>query len=720
MEMDTAYKPQKSELKIYEFWEKQGYFTPKINSSKKPFVIIMPPPNANGVLHIGHAVFVTVEDIMARFHRMKGEATLWLPGVDHAGIMTQVVYEKELAKIGKTRFDLGREEFCKKTFEFTMKNRERIENQLRKLGTSCDWSRKKFTLEPQISKAVYYTFEKLYKDGLIYRGERIINWCPRCETALSELEVKHKNQSAKLSFIKYPIVDSQEFIIVATTRPETMLGDTAVAVNPKDSRYKTFLDKKIQIYLPLTKRVIPLIADERVELEFGTGAVKITPAHDPMDFEIGRTHQLQIISVIGKDGKMTKIAGKEYAGLDTNSCREKVLQDLKKIGLLFKQEDYQHSVGICERCQTIIEPLVSKQWFVKTKKLAKLAINAVKQKKIEFIPKHFEKIYYHWMENIKDWCISRQIWWGHRIPVWYCQTKEKHFVSLEKPKKCPICGKCKPKQDPDTLDTWFSSGQWPFTVFGWPEKTKDYKYFYPTTVMETGWDILFFWVARMIMLGIYCTGKVPFKYVYLHGLVRDKVRQKMSKSKGNVIDPLGVIALHGADALRMALIFGTGAGRDTIISEEKIIAQKHFTNKIWNAARFVLQNIDSNTDFLKIKKDKLKFTEQDKKILSELKKTAKNIDKAIQEFRFHQAAEEIYGFFWHEFCDKTIEDVKKRLYSEKSTLKEKQTAQWVLYTILLNSLKLLHPFVPFITETIYQKLPYKPKKALIIEDWPIQ
>ena len=715
--METAYKPQKSESKIYKIWEKGKYFTPLFNYSKKPFVIIMPPPNANGVLHIGHAVFVTIEDIMVRYHRMKGEPTLWLPGADHAGIASQVAYEKELAKQGKTKFDLGREEFYKQTYGFTMKNRKIMEAQLKKLGASCDWTRKKFTLEPKVSKAIYYTFNKMHKDKLIYRGERIINWCPRCGTAISDLEVKYEDRLSKLTFIKYPILNSKDFITVATTRPETMLGDTAVAVHPTDNRYISLLKKNVQIYLPLTKRVIPLIADERIDAEFGTGAVKVTPGHDPVDFEIGTEHKLAVIKVIGKDGRMTKEAGKEYEGLTISSCREKILKNLEKKGLLLKQDEYKHAVGTCERCHTTIEPLVSEQWFIRTKKLAEGAIKAVKQKKIEFIPKHFEKIYFHWMKNIKDWCISRQIWWGHRIPVWYCDKCNKAIVAAKPPKNCPKCKSRNLRQDSDTLDTWFSSGQWPFTVFGWPKKTKDYNYFYPTTIMETGYDILFFWVARMIMMGIYCTGKAPFKYVFLHGLVRDKDRQKMSKSKGNVIDPLGMIDIYGADALRMALVFGTGSGRDIIISEEKIIAQRRFANKVWNAARFALQNLDLDTDFQKIKKSDLSLTKEDKWILSELEKTVKKIDSDFKKFNFHQAAEEIYNFFWHKFCDKTIENIKKRLQESKNQ-KEKLAGRWVLYKVLLSSLKLLHPFMPFVTEEVYQMLPKKPKKVLIIDDWP--
>ncbi|MDI6603067.1 MAG: valine--tRNA ligase [Patescibacteria group bacterium] len=714
--MEKTYKPQKSESKIYSLWEKGGYFTPAIDYTKLPFVIIMPPPNANGVLHIGHAVFVTLEDIMIRYHRMKKDPTLWLPGADHAGIASQVAYEEVLSKQGKSRFDLGREEFYKQIYDFTRRNREIMESQLKKLGASCDWTRKKFTLEPQISKAVYHTFKKMYEDGLIYRGKRIINWCPRCGTALSDLEVKYEERTTKLVFIKYPIVDSEDFIIVTTTRPETMLGDTAVAVNPKDKRYKELLEKEIQVQLPLVGRTIPLIADERIEPEFGTGAVKVTPAHDPVDFEIGEQHQLPIIEVIGKDGKMTEKAGKDYAGLEVISARKKIIKNLQEQGLLAKQEDYFHAVGTCDRCHTIIEPLVSEQWFVKAKKIAEPALKVVRQKKIRFIPSHYEKIFFHWMENIKDWCISRQIWWGHRIPVWYCQCGE-ILVDVKKPETCPKCRKSSLRQDPDTLDTWFSSGQWPFIVFGWPEETKDYKYFYPTTVMETGYDILFFWVARMIMMGIYCTGKIPFKYVYLHGLVRDKDRQKMSKSKGNVIDPLGVVDLYGADALRMALVFGTSPGRDVIVSEQKIIAQRRFANKIWNAARFVLYHLQEKTDFLEAKQKDLRLTKKDRWILSELNSTIDRVNRSFQNFRFHQAAEEIYNFFWHKFCDQTIEDIKKRLFKGKNP-QDKLTGRWVLHRVLSTSLKLLHPFMPFVTEEIYQMLPGKPKKALIIEDWP--
>ena len=717
--MEKNYKPKENEEKIYKLWEEGGYFQPKIEKNKEPFVIIMPPPNANNALHIGNAVAIVLEDIMVRYHRMKGEPTVWVPGTDHAGIMTQVVYEKELAKQGKSRFDLGREEFYKQTYEFTMKNREIIREQMKKIGASCDWTREKFTLEPEISKSVIYTFKKLYDDGLIYRGKRIINWCPRCQTALSDLEVVHKKRVIKLSYIKYPVVGSEEFITVATTRPETMLGDTAVAVNPKDERYKKYLNKETLLRLPLTKREIPLIADERVDIGFGTGAVKVTPAHDPLDFEIGRDHNLEMISVIDKDAKMTEQAGPEYKGLTVEECQKKVIEELKKQGLLEKQEDYEHSVKVCERCQTIIQPLLSEQWFIKTKPLAEEAIKAVKDGRIKFFPKRFEKLYFHWLENIKDWCISRQLWWGHRIPIWYCDKCGQAIASEEKPKQCPKCGGRSFHQDEDTLDTWFSSGQWPFVVFGWPEQTDDFKYFYPTTVMETGWDILFFWVARMIMLGLYCTKKPPFKYVYLHGLIRDSQRQKMSKSKGNVINPLEVIDAYGADPLRMALIFGAGPGNDIIMSEEKIVSQRRFVNKVWNAARFVLMTL--NEEIAKINKldpSKLRFSKQDLEAFKKLEDTIKELDNSFRKFNFHNAADEIYNFFWHEFCDKTIEDTKQRIKNPANNKDDKEAAEWTLYNVFLTSLKLLHPFIPFVTETIYQSLPLKNKAALIIEEWP--
>ena len=731
MILSKTYKPKNIEGKIYKLWEKSGFFKANPRSKKKPFSIIMPPPNANGALHIGHAVFVTLEDIMIRYQRMKGREVLWLPGTDHAGIMTQVVYEKKLAKQGKTRFDLGREEFYKQTYKFSMKNKKKVENQLRRLGASCDWSRSKFTLDPKISEAVFYTFKKMYEDGLIFQGKRIINWCPRCQTALSDLEVDYQERKDSLFYIKYgPLT-------LATVRPETKFGDTAIAVHPDDKRYKKYINKEIKVKTVLGEVKMKVISDKSIDPKFGTGVVKITPAHDPNDFEISKRHKLEIRQVIGFDGKLNEKAGK-YSGMKVLEAREKIVKELGEMGLIEKTDsNYKHNVAVCGRCKTTIEPLISEQWFIKAKKLAAPAIKAVRNKKIEFIPKYFKKNYYHWMENIRDWCISRQIWWGHRIPVWYCQCGEK-IVAIEKPKFCPKCKSPKLRQDTDTLDTWFSSGQWPFTVFGWPKKTEDFKYFYPTTILETGWDILFFWVARMIMLGIYSTQKIPFRYVYLHGLVRDKEHQKMSKSKGNVIDPLGVIDLYGADALRMALVFGTSPGRDVIISEDKIVSQRKFTNKIWNASRFVLTNKPSqiNADLPAqiskkfvagklINADK-NLTKADKKILKELDKTVKLVTKNLDDFQFHEAAQNSYHFFWHEFCDYYIEESKKQLQvpdikhprSKASLLRRRQTLNILLY-VLLTSLKLLHPFMPFITEEIYQKLPLENKrKCLMVEPWP--
>ncbi|MFQ6003578.1 MAG: valine--tRNA ligase, partial [Candidatus Zixiibacteriota bacterium] len=590
----------------------------------------MPPPNANAPLHVGHAMFVTIEDILTRYQRMKGKSSLWLPGADHAGILTQVVFERHLAKKGKTRYDLGRKKFYQQCFEFTQENKERMFAQIKALGASCDWSREKFTLDPEISKQVLETFVRLYQDGLIYRGRRLVNWCPRCTTALSDLEVIHQEQKDPLYFVKYPLKKGGE-LTVATTRPETMFGDTALAVNSKDKRWKKFVGRTA--LLPIIHREIPIIADSRVDPEFGTGVVKITPAHDPQDFEIGKRHQLEVRRVIDFDLKLNEKAG-PYQGLDIFKAREKLAQDLKNKGLLLKvDKTYLHSVGICERCQTQIEPLVSQQWFIKTKPLAKKAIKAVKEGKIKILPKRFEKNYFQWMENIRDWCVSRQIWWGHRMPVYYCGTKglsnlQKKLnpelssrsdllevgpepdngcghiiVSVNKPKKCPKCGGTNIIQDPDTLDTWFSSAQWPFTSLGFQWKSKsrgrrstvdgrqlkisDFQYFYPTSVMETGYEILFFWVARMIILGIYATGKVPFKTVYLHGLVRDALGEKMSKSKGNVIDPLEVAQKYGADALRFSLVWGTAPGNDLNLGEQRIKGMRNFSNKIWNIGRFI-------------------------------------------------------------------------------------------------------------------------------------
>ncbi|MBI4426991.1 MAG: valine--tRNA ligase [Candidatus Magasanikbacteria bacterium] len=709
-ELSKAYEAQKYETEIYKRWEESGFFAPNKDSKAKPFCVIMPPPNSNGSLHIGHAVFVTLEDIMIRYHRMKGEAALWLPGADHAGFETQVVYQKKLEKEGRNWFHIPREELYKEIWDFTQTNKKVMEGQLRRLGASCDWSREIFTLDERIVKTVNETFKKLYDDGLVYRGERIINWCVKHQTTLSDLEVKHEEKDGALTHIKYSIKNSDKFIIVATTRPETMLGDTAVAVNPKDKRYKNLIGEIV--ILPLVGREIPIVADAAVEMEFGTGAVKVTPSHDPLDFEIAQRHNLEKIQVIGQDGKMTVAAGAPYAGLKAEEARVKVVEDLRALGLIVKEEPHKHVVGACYKCGRVIEPLVLPQWFIKVKPLTEKALKAVKAGKTKFVTEKFEKIFFHWLKNLRDWNISRQIVWGIRIPVWYRSAdahgkSEEIYVGTEAPKGDGW------EQEKDVFDTWFSSSQWPFATL---QITGDFKKFYPTSVMETGYDILPFWVMRMLMLGLYATGRVPFQTVYLHGLVRDKDRQKMSKSKGNVIDPLGVVDMYGADALRMALVFGVSAGNDIVISEDKIRAHRNFANKIWNASRFVLMNLGDDskpTDSAELKKQKL--TSADAHMLKRLSEVVKRVTKFLDKFEFHLAAEEIYQFFWHEFCDKYLEEVKPRLQIEGE---EKRAAQAVLRETLVSSLKLLHPFMPFVTESVYQMLSGKEKQFLMIEEWP--
>ncbi|MGC8651173.1 MAG: valine--tRNA ligase [Minisyncoccia bacterium] len=724
--LDKTYNPQKVEKRIYHLWEKSGYFNPDYLPSKKakPFTIIMPPPNANDPLHIGHAVFVTLEDLMIRYERMKGKKALWLPGTDHAGFETQVVFEKKLAQEGKSRFSMSREEFFDLLWQYTQKNKKIVKQQLKHLGASCDWSREKFTLDKDIIKVVYETFEKLWQDGLLYRGQRIVNYCPKHQTAFSDLEVKYQEEKSKLYYVRYDFADEKnQFIVVATTRPETIPGDMAIAVNPKDQRYKTFVDK--QVFEPLTQRIIPIISDERVEIDFGTGALKITPAHDPVDFEIGEIHHLEIRKTLGLDGRFNELAG-PLQGLKVMEAREKAVNLLKENNHLVKEEDYVHEVGHCYKCGTTIEPMVMEQWFVKMtqpfgkkqKSLRDLAVEAVKKGEIKIIPKRFEKIFFHWMGNLKDWNISRQISWGIRLPVWYCldqgnETCQKNhgIIISSNPhlKKCPYCGSKNIVRDTDVLDTWFSSGQWPFATLKTAQKN-DFKTFYPTDVMETGSDILFFWVARMIMLGIYQTGKIPFKTVYLHGLVRDKDRQKMSKSKGNVIDPLAITEIYGTDALRMALIIGNTPGNDIVISEEKIRGYRNFANKIWNASRFILMNLQ---DF---NGQKPVLSSHDKKYLNDSKKLSTKITKYLDEYRFSLAGETLYHYFWHTLADKILEEMKQRIYHNKN----KKAAQFVLYQLLKDSLKMLHPFMPFVTEAIWQELTKKEKKdkILMISPWP--
>lgn len=723
--IDKTYEPNKVEQKIYKLWEKSGYFNPdklpvKKGKSKKAkvknFCIIMPPPNANGPLHFGHALFVALEDIMIRYHRMKGEKTLWLPGADHAGFETQVVFDKKLEKEGRNRFQINREKLYKEMLTFTLENKKIMKRQLKKLGASCDWSREKFTLDKNIVSETQNTFIDLYNDGLVYRGERIVNWCVKHQTSLSDLEIKYEERTDPLYFIKYGPLE------LATVRPETKFGDTAVAVNPKDKRYRQYIGKEIEIETLLGPAKIKVIADEAVDPEFGTGAVKVTPSHDPADFEIWQRHKNEIpppIEVIDKYGQLNEKTG-PYQGMKIIEARKKISEDLAKKGLLDPSKtdyNYRHNVALCYKCKTTVEPRLIPQWFVKTKPLAKKAIEAVQKRKINFIPQRFEKVYFHWMKNIRDWNISRQIIWGIRIPAWFCGKCGEVAVSKNKPRQCRSCKHRKFVQDPDVFDTWFSSGQWPFLALGYSSRQpkskikSDYKNFYPTSVMETGWDILFFWVARMIMLGLYRTGKIPFKTVYLHGLVRDKDRKKMSKSIGNVIDPLGVAEVYGTDAIRMALVVGTTPGSDPIVSEEKIRGYRNFATKIWNVARFVLINYDS--EFEKIKP---RFAAKDKNYLKELQKVVKLVTKDMDEFRFHRAAERIYQYFWHTFADKIIEEAKPRLRSGNKI--ERASAFALIIQILQTSLTILHPFMPYITEEVWQKLPPKKKNLLIVEEWP--
>jgi valyl-tRNA synthetase len=712
-EMPKAYEPGKVEGKWYKFWMEKGYFTPKIDPGKKPFVIIMPPPNVTGELHIGHALEMALQDAMIRWHRMKGEPTLWLPGVDHASIAAQVVVERQLAKEGLDRHHLGREKFLERMYQWVAECRQTITQQLMKLGNSCDWTRLRFTMDEHSSRAVRTTFKRLYDKGLIYRGERIINWCPRCGTALSDLEVDHKDLAGHLWYVKYPIVGEKgKFITVATTRPETILGDTAVAVNPKDKRFKGMAGKRV--LLPAVNREIPIVADEAVSTEFGTGAVKVTPAHDPVDFEIAQRQKLPLINIMNADVTMNENAG-PYKGLDRYACRKAILADLEKSGQLVKTEDYTHAVGHCERCQTIVEPIASLQWFVKTEPLAKPAIEAVKDGRITILPERFTKVYLNWMENIRDWCISRQLWWGHRIPIWYCRDCGELTVALETPTACVKCGSKNIEQDPDTLDTWFSSGLWPHSTLGWPDDTEDLRYFYPTTVMNPGYEILFFWVARMIMLGIENTGEIPFHTVYLHGLIRDDKGVKMSKTRGNVVDPLGMVAQYGTDALRFALMTGTSPGNDSRLSVEKMEASRNFANKLWNAARFVIRSLEADISFDR-EIDRKKLTTEDRWILSRLNRTIANVTSLMDDFQFGEAQRQIHDFLWGEYCDWYIELAKIRLQANDTSPLP------VLVQALEKSLRLLHPFMPFLTEELWQHLKKKAKQikgeSIMVASYP--
>ena len=703
--MDKVYNHE-FEKRIYDFWVKNRYFEAHPNSEKEPFTIMMPPPNITGQLHMGHALNQTIQDIITRFKRMDGYEALWLPGTDHASIATEVKIVEQMKKEGLTKNDLGRDGFLKRAWEWKETYGGRIVTQLKRLGSSCDWSKEAFTMDSNCSNAVVDAFVKYYKKGLIYRGDRIINWCPSCKTALSDAEVEYSEQDSYLWHYRYPYADGSGYVVIATTRPETMLGDTAVAVNPKDERYNGVIGKMLK--LPLTDREIPIIADDYVELDFGTGAVKITPAHDPNDFEVGLRHNLDVIRVMDDAGVMNENAGK-FEGLDRFEAREKIVEELKELGLVEKIEPYKHNVGECYRCRATVEPIVSKQWFVKMKSLAEPAIKAVKSKKIEFIPKRFEKIYFNWMENIKDWCISRQLWWGHRIPAYYCDDCGEMVVSKTAVDVCPKCGG-KMHQDEDVLDTWFSSALWPFSTLGYPKKNKNLEYFYPTNLLVTAYDIIFFWVARMIFSGIQFMDEVPFSEVLIHGIVRDSQGRKMSKTLGNGIDPLLLIDKYGADALRFSLASGIAHGSDTRYSDDKIESARNFMNKLWNASRFVIMNL--NGEEAEVPK---KLNVSDKWILTRLNEVIRDVTINLNKYEIGIAAAKLYDFVWSEFCDWYIESQKTYLYNEDEKLKSHSAS--VLRYVLEQILKLMHPFVPFITEEIYMNL--NPDKSIMIQSWPI-
>ncbi|HHV15083.1 MAG TPA: valine--tRNA ligase [Gelria sp.] len=708
--LPSVYDPGSVEGKWYEYWKGNNYFAPSDDYSKKPFSIVMPPPNVTGSLHLGHALDNTLQDILTRWRRMQGYNVLWLPGTDHAGIATQARVEEALAEEGLNKYDLGREKFLERVWEWKHLYGDRITSQLSLMGSSCDWSRERFTMDENCSRAVREVFVNLYEKGLIYQGDYIINWCPRCHTAISDIEVEHEDSEGHLWYIKYPVEGEDEFLVVATTRPETMLGDTGVAVHPEDKRYTHLLGKNV--ILPLVNRVIPIFADSYVEKEFGTGAVKVTPAHDPNDFEMGLRHNLEQVVVIDNHGLMSEDAG-SYQGLERYECRRQIVADLKEQGFLIKVEDIQHAVGHCQRCDTIIEPLVSKQWFVRMKPLAEPAIERVLNGEIRFVPERFTKIYINWMENIRDWCISRQLWWGHRIPVWYCQNCEEIICSKTDPEYCPSCQSGDLQQDEDVLDTWFSSALWPFSTLGWPESTSDLDYFYPTTVLVTGRDIIFFWVARMIFSGIEHTGKVPFYDVNIHGLILDGQGRKMSKSLDNGIDPIEVIDKYGADTLRFSLITGVTPGNDVRFHWEKVENTRNFANKIWNASRFVIMNLEG---YEKIKVNPDEYTLADRWIISRLNQRAEEVNNLLEGYDLGEAAKVLYDFIWDEFCDWYIELVKPRL-SDSGSKAEKLIAQNVLVETLTGILRLLHPFMPFITEEIYHYLPGH-SETIMLDPWP--
>ena len=706
-QLAKVYDPHEVEDRIYQFWVNGNYFHAEVNPDKKPYTIVMPPPNITGQLHMGHALDNTLQDILIRWRRMQGYEALWMPGTDHASIATEAKIVEALAKEGLTKEDLGREKFLERAWDWKKTYGDRIVSQLKKMGSSCDWERERFTMDEGCSKAVREVFVRLYEKGLIYRGERMINWCTHCQTSISDAEVEFEEKDAFFYHLRYPLADGSGYVELATTRPETMLGDTAVAVHPDDERYQALIGKTV--ILPLVNKEIPVVADTYVEMDFGTGVVKITPAHDPNDFEVGLRHNLEVITVTTEDGHMNELAGK-YEGMTLAECRKAIVKDLEEQGYLIKTEPLKHNVGVCYRCGTVIEPRVSLQWFVKMKELAGPAIEAVRSGETRFVPERFDKVYYHWMENIRDWCISRQLWWGHRIPAWYCADCGQTIVSREDPAACPHCGSHHLHQDEDTLDTWFSSALWPFSTLGWPDKTPELDYFYPTDTLVTGYDIIFFWVARMIFSGVEHMHASPFHTVLIHGLVRDAQGRKMSKSLGNGIDPLEVIDQYGADALRFMLATGNSPGNDMRFIEEKVASSRNFANKLWNAARFILMNIQGQNVDLTLP-DTLML--EDKWILSKLNTLAKDVTENLEKFELGLAVQKLYDFIWDNFCDWYIELCKSRLQGEGA-----KDARRVLVYVMTRQLQLLHPFMPFITEEIWQTLPHE-GETLMRTAWPV-
>lgn len=714
-EMPTTYDPRTVEDKWYRYWEEGKFFHAGVDAARKPFCIVMPPPNVTGQLHMGHALDNTLQDILTRWRRMQGYNALWMPGTDHAGIATQAKVEEQLAKEGLTKFDLGREKFLARVWAWKEQYGGRITSQLRRLGASCDWDRERFTMDDGCSAAVREVFVRLYEQGLIYRDYYITNWCPRCHTTISDIEVEHQDQPGQLYYVRYPVKGGGGSLTVATTRPETMPGDVAVAVHPEDERYRHLVGKTL--LLPLVGREMPVIADEYVDPAFGTGAVKITPAHDPNDFEVGRRHNLPQVKVIDQDARMTAEAGK-YKGLDRWECRKQIVRELKAQGRLEKVEDIGHAVGHCYRCQTVIEPMLSRQWFVRMKPLAGPAIRAAKDGELRFVPERFSKIYLNWMENIRDWCISRQLWWGHRIPVWYCRDCGEMIVSRQAPQQCR-CGSSRLEQDPDVLDTWFSSALWPFSTLGWPEKTPELDYFYPTSVLVTGRDIIFFWVARMIFSGLNFMDAVPFREVFIHGLVLDALGRKMSKSLGNGVDPIDVIESHGADSLRFMLITGNTPGNDLRFHFERLDGARNFANKIWNASRFALMNLGGDQPDTAVPDEAL--TLADRWILSRYQAVVRDVTAYLEAYELGEAARVLYEFIWNEFCDWYIELVKPRLYTKEESpaaQRDRAVARHVLARVLRGAMELLHPFMPFITEEIWQRLPRR-GPTIMLAPWPV-